>query len=280
MPRGELHVQLFVDYGEDEKLAFVSRSARLLYIDGLCMAKRLLTDGTLTKLQVERLMHPERPGVAERTAAELVESGAWSWDGRRRAYVITAFLKRNKSRAQVVAERKAAEERSARANHRRWHEAQGRVDESCQFCSKSGSQDGSQQGSGSGSHDGTRSESTETETETETELVKIKPSRSPSASTTPKPGTDDDPQFVRFWAAYPRRAGKGQARKAWAQAIKGADPETIVEAAGRFTAQRGHEDPKFTPYPATWLNGERWTDVPDPEPTREPGPVMPWELWD
>lgn len=100
-----------------------------------------------------------------------------------------------------------------------------------------------------------------------------------TSSSTAPPSTDDEPDFTRFWAAYPRRIGKGQARKAWATAIKrGVDPETVIEAAGRFTALRGNEDPKFTPHPSTWLNGERWGDVPDPEP-REAGPVMPWDLW-
>lgn len=106
------------------------------------------------------------------------------------------------------------------------------------------------------------------------------PEKNKTSSSTAAPLTDDE-QFTRFWAAYPRRIGKGQARKAWAKAVKaGAQPEAIIEGAGRFTALRGNEDPKFTPHPATWLNGERWTDMPDPEaPAREAGPVMPWELW-
>lgn len=100
-----------------------------------------------------------------------------------------------------------------------------------------------------------------------------------TSSSTATPSTDDE-TFERFWAAYPRRVGKGQARKAWATVIKrGTDPETIIEAAGRFTATRGNQDPKFTPHPSTWLNGERWGDAPEPVPAREPAPVMPWDLW-
>lgn len=100
-----------------------------------------------------------------------------------------------------------------------------------------------------------------------------------TSSSTAAPSTDDK-DFIRFWEAYPRRIGKGQARKAWATAIKrGADPEAIVEAAGRFTAARGNQDPKFTPHPSTWLNGERWGDAPEPQPAHEPTPVMPWDLW-
>lgn len=102
---------------------------------------------------------------------------------------------------------------------------------------------------------------------------KIKPPSSPAAPAT------DDPNFVRFWDAYPRRVGKGQARKAWAKATKTTDPETIIAAAGRFTTLRGHEDPQFIPHPSTWLNGERWDDVPDPEPRHAQASVMPWDLW-
>jgi hypothetical protein len=103
-------------------------------------------------------------------------------------------------------------------------------------------------------------------------VVTTKPS-----SSTATPSTDKD--FDRFWEAYPRRIGKGQARKAWNTAAKKTDPEIIIEAAGRFTASRGNQDPKFTPHPSTWLNGERWGDAPEPEPAREPTPVMPWDLW-
>lgn len=108
-----------------------------------------------------------------------------------------------------------------------------------------------------------------------------KNSSSPAAPSTDRArvGSDDDPLFARFWAAYPRKIGKGQARKAWAKAVKTTNPEAVIAAAGRFTAQRGNEDPKFTAHPATWLNGERWADVPDLE-VRPAGPVMSWELWD
>lgn len=63
--------------------------------------------------------------------------------------------------------------------------------------------------------------------------------------------------FERFWKAYPRKASRGQARKAWSIATKKAPAETIIAAV------RSHpfdERPKFRPYPAKWLDGERWLD--------------------
>lgn len=68
--------------------------------------------------------------------------------------------------------------------------------------------------------------------------------------------------FGRFWERYPRKKAKKEARKVWDKAIKGADPEAIIQAAGRLADSR--PDPKFTPYPATWLNRGSWEDEPDP----------------
>lgn len=87
--------------------------------------------------------------------------------------------------------------------------------------------------------------------------------RTKTATVTPI--SDED--FDRFWAAYPRRTAKGTARTAWAKALKrGAAAETIIAAAEKF---RDHlaatkADPKYTPYPASWLNGERYDDEPGP----------------
>lgn len=70
----------------------------------------------------------------------------------------------------------------------------------------------------------------------------------------------EDDDFKRFWASYPRRIGKGAARIALARALKKAGLGRILSAvaaqanAGRFA------DPAFVPYPATWLNQERWDD--------------------
>lgn len=72
-----------------------------------------------------------------------------------------------------------------------------------------------------------------------------------------KRGGDDDPDFARFWAAYPRKVGKGQARKAWAAAT-GRFPASEVLAG--LQGAKWPSDARYIPYPATWLNGERWAD--------------------
>jgi hypothetical protein len=68
--------------------------------------------------------------------------------------------------------------------------------------------------------------------------------------------------FDDFWKAYPRKIGKGQARKAWKAAAKKAPPGEIV-AALAVQAKRWQQEgrsPEYIPHPTTWLNGERWAD--------------------
>lgn len=102
----------------------------------------------------------------------------------------------------------------------------------------------------------------------------------------PQPPAD---RFEEFWRAYPRRVGKGAARKAWQVAVKTHDPAAVIAGARRFGA-RPHEA-RFTPHPATWLRAERWADEDDPfdpgeeEPAPRPRvdpPVdeIPEELWE
>lgn len=71
-------------------------------------------------------------------------------------------------------------------------------------------------------------------------------------------------RFDAFWAIYPRRVGKGAARKAWDKAMKRAPPDLIIERAAAFGQQVNGTDPKYIPHPATWLNGDRWEDDPEP----------------
>lgn len=72
--------------------------------------------------------------------------------------------------------------------------------------------------------------------------------------------TSSDPLFDEFWAAYPRKTDKGNARKAWDKAVKKTDAQTIIAAAVALAASK--PDLKFTAHPSTWLNGERWDDQP------------------
>lgn len=65
--------------------------------------------------------------------------------------------------------------------------------------------------------------------------------------------------FERFWAAYPRREAKKDAKKAWGQVNAGAHLEEILNALSWQTQTDGWRR-GFIPYAATYLRGERWED--------------------
>ena len=75
--------------------------------------------------------------------------------------------------------------------------------------------------------------------------------------------------FEEFWAAYPRRTDKKRARQAWAKAIRGQDPTALVQWATEYAGDPNLPEAQFVPHASTWLNGERWTDLPLP-PRHQP----------
>lgn len=87
--------------------------------------------------------------------------------------------------------------------------------------------------------------------------------------------TDD---FDAFWEECPRKVGKGAARKAYAKAVKQADPEAIQAGMIRHAREVAGKDPQYIPHPATWLNGERWDD--QPAKPSQPGQVTRLTDWD
>jgi len=71
--------------------------------------------------------------------------------------------------------------------------------------------------------------------------------------------------FDEFWRLYPKKVGKGAARKAWNKAKPSAlVHQKILEAIPRAmnTDQWRRENGRFIPNPATWLNEGRWDDEP------------------
>ncbi len=66
--------------------------------------------------------------------------------------------------------------------------------------------------------------------------------------------------FDVFWQSYPRKVGKGAARRAYASALKKTDPETLLAALKAQLPTMMAQEERFIPHAATWLNGERWAD--------------------
>lgn len=78
--------------------------------------------------------------------------------------------------------------------------------------------------------------------------------------------------FDDFWAAYPKRMGRMEAKVAWEVATFEASPDEIIDGAKRYaTYCKQHEmEHKFISMPAKWLSSQRWTD-------EYPGPPKPKE---
>lgn len=78
-------------------------------------------------------------------------------------------------------------------------------------------------------------------------------------------------QFEFFWSTYPRRIGKGAARKSFEKALKLATFEEIMAGLRGQLSYYSAKEQQFIPHPSTWLNQERWAD--DPQPSR-PQPMQ------
>ena len=70
-------------------------------------------------------------------------------------------------------------------------------------------------------------------------------------------------QFELFWSNYPHKVDKARARKAFRK-IDRKKLKLVVEGAQRFCEDPNLPARAYIPYPATWLNGERWEDGPLP----------------
>lgn len=73
--------------------------------------------------------------------------------------------------------------------------------------------------------------------------------------------------FGAFMSNYPKKRDREAAKRAWIAAIeRGVDPKHMVDAAQAYARERFGQDPKYTKYPATWLNKGCYDDEPDPQP--------------
>jgi len=74
------------------------------------------------------------------------------------------------------------------------------------------------------------------------------------------------PAFDHFWAMYPLKVGKQEARRVWHQELKPDEP-TAVAIGNALSWQRQQprwleEAGKYIPHPATYLRKRRWEDEP------------------
>lgn len=85
-----------------------------------------------------------------------------------------------------------------------------------------------------------------------------------------------DEGFKRFWAAFPRRQKKKDARKAWADIHPDAALVDTIIAALNWQCRQPQwlkDDGQFIPLGGSWLRGERWDDEPYENPKRSPAAI-------
>jgi hypothetical protein len=78
-------------------------------------------------------------------------------------------------------------------------------------------------------------------------------------------------EFEIWYSAYPRHKARGDAIKAYRKARKLVDAGVLLTGAKAASKKYAGADQQFTPYPASWLNGEQWKD----EDLQPPKPQEP-----
>ena len=100
-----------------------------------------------------------------------------------------------------------------------------------------------------------------------------KPKRSPSPSPLPEPEPKSslrsqrareaaaiETDFATWYDGYPHKVGKGAALKAYKAARKKVDQQTLIDGVEAYVRDKPADFQWCNP--ATWLNAERWLDIP------------------
>lgn len=66
--------------------------------------------------------------------------------------------------------------------------------------------------------------------------------------------------FEEVWDRYPRKVGKGAAKKAWVKACNKINDLALRDAVFEYIEAVNGKTKKFIPHLSTWLNQERWED--------------------
>lgn len=246
------YIRLHDGMPDHPKVVGLSDKAFRLFVESMCWCSRYLTDGAVRVAAMRRMNGWSPAALKELAEAGLLEDGvAPDWD-------VHDYTEHQRTAAEVEEFRKMKRTAAVVGNHERWHVSRNLIDPGCDLCViadashvRSQTDDRSIVGSES---ECDRKSSPETETETEGKKKRLA-----------QVGSDDDPDFTAWWSAYPRKIGKGQARKAYRGAVIGrhVEPKDLRIAAERYAddVHAKRTDPQYIPYPATWLNGERWGDI-------------------
>lgn len=74
--------------------------------------------------------------------------------------------------------------------------------------------------------------------------------------------------FDEFWSVFPKKAGKKEARRAYAR-LSRRDKAAATAGAATYAEAVAGKDPAYTKHAQGWLNGRRWEDeIVRPQPAR------------
>lgn len=222
---------------DDPDLLTLSRSARLLLVEGRVWSNRHGTDGRIPKRIVPRISDAEPGAVTELAAAGL-------WVDEDAAWTDPHFLDDQLSAAEIAQRREATA-----ARQRRWRERQSATTEE--------------------PPSRVTSRVTDDVSNAVSNAAPSLPIPSLPIPLEDTPSRADargviDAAWETFWELYPRKVGKQDARKAFVKAARTVDAEVIVGGAARLAEDPNLPDKEFIPHPATWLRQGRWEDEPLP----------------
>lgn len=83
----------------------------------------------------------------------------------------------------------------------------------------------------------------------------------------PKPSKADskksENEFAEWYSVYPRKESRKKAIQAFVKALKVIPFENLMIFTKSYAKSVEGKDKQFIPYPASWLNAERWNDLQD-----------------
>jgi hypothetical protein len=129
MAIGGLFVPLDVNYPDNPRIIASGEKAEVLYVRGLCLAKRTMKDGFIDAHQLSRM---GLTGVDAR-AESLCHHGLWK--KVKGGFKIVGWSGRNPSAKEITAKADAKREAGILGNHKRWHT--DKIDPNCDHCTES-----------------------------------------------------------------------------------------------------------------------------------------------
>jgi hypothetical protein len=83
--------------------------------------------------------------------------------------------------------------------------------------------------------------------------------------------------FAVFYSLYPRKMARKDAERAWNKLTLAEQAECLEAMPNYLKYWKIKETAKdYIPYPASFLNAQRWTDEIDIEPIQNKKPELPW----